>query len=104
MFVFVKGTEGVSKTGKEYQVITLAQYVESKGKIKVRLCDFFPEHKIDLVDFEFGDIVKCVFREAEFFGDFPKLLSVEIEYQSPYVTLLKKQENKKAEESLASLD
>lgn len=95
MFVFVKGTEGISnKTGKEYQILTLAQYVETKGKVKVRLSDFFPESKIDLTDFDFGDIVKCTFRPAEFFGDFPKLLSVEIAYQSPYVDLLKRVEPK----------
>lgn len=95
MFVFVKGTERISnKTSKEYQILTLAQYVESKGKVKVRLCDFFPENKIDLTDFDFGDIVKCSFRPAEFYGDFPKLLSVEIAYQSPYVDLLKRVDSK----------
>ncbi len=105
MFVFVKGTEGISnKTGKEYQILTLAQYVESKGKVKVRLGDFFPENKIDLTDFDFGDIVNCTFRPAEFFGDFPKLLSVEIAYQSPYVDLLKRVEPKAVTVEPQSMD
>ena len=90
MFVFVKGVEGVSKeTGREYQVLTLAQYVTSGEKVKVKLKDFFPERKVNLDDFDFGDIVKCNFREPEFYGDYPKLVSVELEYQSPYVDLLK---------------
>lgn len=89
MFVFVKGTEGVSKeTNREYQVLTLAQYVEVGGKVKVKLKDFFPERKVNLDDFEFGDIVKCEFREPEFYGDYPKLISVEMGYQSPYIGLL----------------
>ncbi len=93
MFVFVKGSEGISnKTGKEYQVLTLAQYVEVKGKVKVRLGEFFPEKKVDLSDFDFGDIVKCEFREPEFYGDYPKLISMEMAYQSPYVGLLAKYE------------
>ena len=90
MFVFVKGTEGVSKeTGREYQVLTLVQYVKLGEKVKVKSKDFFPERKVNLDDFEFGDIVKCEFREPEFYGDYPKLISVELEYQSPYVELLK---------------
>lgn len=95
MFVFVKGTEGISnKTGKEYQILTLAQYVDVNGKVKVRLGEFFPERKVDLTDFDFGDIVECKFKEPEFYGDFPKLISVDIAYQSPYIDLLKKLEFK----------
>ena len=93
MFVFVKGTEGVSKeTGREYQVLTLAQYVKVGDKVKVKQKDFFPERKVNLGDFDFGDIVKCDFREPEFYGDYPKLISVEMAYQSPYVGLLAKYE------------
>lgn len=90
MFVFVKGVEGVSKANKAYQVITLAQYVESNGKVKCRLCEFFPARKLDLGDFDFGDIVECAFKEPEFVGDFPTLLDCKIAYQSPYVDLIQR--------------
>lgn len=91
MFVFIKGTEGISqKTGKEYQILTLAQYVENHGKVKCKIGEFFPERKVDLADFEFGDILKCEFKEPEFFGDFPKLVSAEVAYGAPYVELLTK--------------
>lgn len=91
MFVFVKATEGVSqKTNKEYQVLTLAQYVESKGKVKVRLGDFFPEKKVDLTQFDFGDIVECEFKEPEFFGDYPRLIDCQVKFGSPYVEILKR--------------
>ncbi len=93
MFVFVKGTEGISnKTGKEYQVLTLAQYVKVGEKVKVKLGEFFPERKVNLEDFDFGDIVTCDFREPEFTGDYPKLISVTLAYQSPYVELIGKYE------------
>ena len=89
MFVFVKGVEGVSKeTGREYQVLTLVQYVKVGEKVKAKAKDFFPERKVNLDDFDFGDIVKCEFKEPEFVGDFAKLVSVELEYQSPYVGML----------------
>ncbi len=91
MFVFIKGVEGISKTtNNPYQVLTLAQYVEAGGKVKVKLGDFFPERRVNLNEFEFGDIVKCDFREPEFYGDFPRLVSVTMAYQSPYVGLLAK--------------
>ncbi len=90
MFVFVKGKEDVSKTtGQAYQMLTLAQYVEVGGKVKVKVKDVFPERKVNLNDFEFGDIVECTYEAPEFYGDFPKLISVELMYQSPYVELLK---------------
>ena len=100
MFVFVKGTEGISKnTGKEYQVLMLAQYVEVGGKVKCKIGEFFPERKVNLADFDFGDILKCEFREPEFFGDYPRLVSVEVAYGAPYVDLLAKYkaENKTAQ-------
>lgn len=94
MFVFIKATEGVSqKTNKEYQVLTLAQYVDVKGKVKVRLGDFFPEKKVDLTQFDFGDIVECEFKEPEFYGDFPKLVDVQVKFGSPYIEILKRNQN-----------
>ena len=99
MFVFIKGQEGVSKTtGKDYQVLTLAQYVESKGKVKVRLGDFFPEKPVNLENFDFGDIVNCEFRQPEFFGDYPKLITCEIAYGSPYVDIFKRQSAQNSED------
>ena len=97
MFVFIKGKEGISeKSGKEYQMLTLAQYVEVKGKVKVKLGDYFPERHVNLADFEFGDIVECTFSEPEFMGDYPKLVSCEMAFQSPYVELLAKYQAKAA--------
>lgn len=99
MFVFIKGVEGVSqKTNKEYQVLTLAQHVEVKGKVKVRIGEFFPERPVKLEDFDFGDIVNCEFREPEFYGDYPKLVSCEIAYGSPYVEIMQRQKRDKGEE------
>ena len=99
MFVFIKATEGISKnTNKEYQVLTLAQYVESKGKVKVRIGDFFPEKKLDLTQFDFGDIVECEFREPEFMGDYPKLIDVQVKFGAPYIDILKRFNDEKSEE------
>ena len=56
----------------------------------MKLKDFFPEKKVNLSDFDFGDIVTCHFREPEFYGDYPKLVNVEIRFQSPYISLLDK--------------
>lgn len=93
MFVFIKGTDGVSKTTNQpYQVLTLAQYVEVKGKVKCKIGDFFPKKPVRLEEFAFGDIVNADFEEPEFAGDFPKLLSIEMAYQSPYIDLLPKYE------------
>ena len=99
MFVFIKGTDGTSKnTGKDYQVLTLAQHVEVGGKVKIKIADFFPEKKINLSDFDFGDIVSCEFRAPEFYGDYPKLVSVEVQYGSPYTELVKKYNQRNGDE------
>ena len=97
MFVFIKGKEGISeKSGKPYQMLTLAQHIEVKGKVKVKISEYFPEIFGDLADFEFGDIVECTFREPEFMGDYPKLVSCEMAFQSPYVELFAKYQAKAA--------
>ena len=94
MFVFIKASEGTSqKTNKDYQVLTLAQHVEVKGKVKIRIGDFFPEQKVDLTQFDFGDIVECKFREPEFMGDFPKLVDVQVKFGSPYLEIMKRTEH-----------
>lgn len=99
MFVFIKGQEGVSqKTGKNYQVLTLAQHVKVADKVKVKISEFFPANPVKLNEFDFGDICECVFSQPEFAGDFPKLQSVKLVGGSPYPSILERYMQRQDEE------
>ncbi|MBQ8685133.1 MAG: hypothetical protein IJ514_03055 [Clostridia bacterium] len=78
MVVFIKGYKGKAKsTGKDFQVVTLAELHETKegvlfGKVK----DFFVRPEVNC-NCEFGDVVQVEWSEGGFNGAVePKALFV----------------------------
>ena len=59
---------------------------------------YLAEKKLDLTQFDFGDIVECEFRAPEFMGDFPKLIDVQVKFGAPYIDILKRFNNEESEE------
>ena len=80
--VYVRSFKGVSKkTNKEYQSLTLAE-IREDGRAFIK--DFFVSPELAL-DFVFGDVVQCKFEESDYFGGVPRIVSVTLVEETPYV-------------------
>ena len=93
MIIYVGTRCGTSqKTGKDYQILKLAELKKARKNVVYREREFFVDPTWDFSDLSFGDIVKVTFGDPVEFGGYPPIIDVAEVGASPYIHLLESED------------